>query len=54
VVSADQGDEDSPHLFIEQHRRLDLDGDGYAEPYIVTVHLRSSKTVRIVAATTRT
>jgi chaperonin GroES len=49
VVSADQGDEDSAHIFLEQHRRLDLDGDGYAEPYIVTVHLRSSKTIRIVA-----
>jgi chaperonin GroES len=49
VVSADQGDEDSPHVYLEQHRRLDLDGDGYAEPYIVTVHLRSAKTVRIVA-----
>lgn len=43
------GDEDAPHIFLEQHRRYDLDGDGYAEPYIVTVHKRSTKVVRIVA-----
>ena len=55
IPSADQGDEDSPQLFIEQHRRIDLDDDGYAEPYLVTVHLRSSKVVRGSSpATTRT
>lgn len=42
-------DDDAPHEFIEQHRRLDLDEDGYAEPYIVTVHRATSKVVRIVA-----
>lgn len=47
--AADSSDDDAPHMFIEQHRLLDLDDDGYAEPYIVTVHLRSSKVVRIVA-----
>jgi len=46
---ADAGDEDAPQIFLEQHRRYDLDGDGYPEPYIVTVHKRSSKVVRIVA-----
>jgi chaperonin GroES len=46
---ADAGDEDAPHVFLEQHRRYDLDGDGYPEPYVVTVHKRSSKVVRIVA-----
>ena len=46
---ADAGDEDAPHVFLEQHRRYDLDGDGYPEPYIVTVHKRSAKVVRIVA-----
>lgn len=45
----DAQDEDAPHEFIEQHRRLDLDEDGYAEPYIVTVHRQSLKVVRIVA-----
>lgn len=45
----DPSDTDAPHLFIEQHRRYDLDGDGYAEPYVITVHERSGKVVRIVA-----
>lgn len=39
----------SPHDFLEQHRRYDLDGDGYAEPLIITVHKKSQKVVRIVA-----
>jgi len=40
-------DEDTPHLFLEQHRWYDLDGDGYQEPYVVTVHDQSQKLVRI-------
>ena len=40
-------DEETPHLFLEQHRLYDLDGDGYQEPYIVTVHEASQKLVRI-------
>lgn len=47
VVDAD--DDDAPRLFLEQHRYLDLDGDGYREPYIVTVHKDSCQVVRIVA-----
>ena len=43
------GDESAPHEFLEQHRRYDLDQDGYPEPYVVTVHKRSAKVVRIVA-----
>ena len=46
---AQSGDEDAPHIFLEQHRRYDLDEDGYPEPYVVTIHKRSSKVVRIVA-----
>jgi chaperonin GroES len=42
-------DMDAPHEFIEQHRYWDLDGDDYAEPYIVTVHKRSRQVVRVVA-----
>ncbi len=42
-------DKDVPHAFYEQHRRLDLDGDDYPEPYIVTVHKNSQKVARIVA-----
>ena len=40
-------DDETPHLFLEQHRWYDLDGDGYQEPYIVTVHAESQKLVRI-------
>lgn len=43
----DAEDEDPVVEFIEQHRFLDLDEDGYAEPYIVTVHKDSKKVVRI-------
>src|SRR6185312_692731 len=43
------GDEDAPHEFIEQHRDWDLDEDDYPEPYIITVHKKSSQVVRIVA-----
>jgi chaperonin GroES len=42
-------DEDAPYYFLEQHRWLDLDEDGYEEPYTVTVHKETSKVVRIVA-----
>lgn len=36
-------------LFLEQHCWLDLDQDGYAEPYIVTIERNSHSVVRIVA-----
>lgn len=42
-------DEDAPHKFLEQHRYIDLDGDGYREPWVVTVHEDTGKVVRIVA-----
>lgn len=42
-------DADAPHLFLEQHRLIDIDGDGYPEPYIVTVHKASQHICRIVA-----
>lgn len=35
--------------FLEQHLWLDLDGDGYAEPYIVTVRFDTRQVMRIVA-----
>lgn len=46
---SDQNDADAPVVFLEQHRRYDLDGDGYPEPLVVTVHKTSGKVVRIVA-----
>lgn len=45
----DGTDDDAPHTFLEQHRYLDLDEDGYREPYIVTIHKDTCKVVRIVA-----
>ena len=45
----DQSDEDAAHTFIEQHCWYDIDGDGYKEPYIITVHKQSMKLVRIAA-----
>lgn len=42
-------DADKPHIFIEQLRRLDLDEDGYAEPYTVIIHKKTGKVCRIIA-----
>jgi hypothetical protein len=39
----------TPYEFIEQHTYLDLDDDGYREPYMVTFHRKSGKIVRITA-----
>lgn len=41
--------EDTPFTFLEQHCWLDLDGDGYQEPYIVTIEIASHCVVRITA-----
>jgi chaperonin GroES len=41
-------DETTPYTLIEQHTYLDLDKDGYAEPYIVTFHKESGNVLRIV------
>ena len=41
-------DWDAPREFLEQHRYLDLDGDGYREPYVVTVDKESKQVARIV------
>ena len=40
---------DRARTFLEQHCYLDLDGDGYKEPYIVTVDQSSGKVARIKA-----
>lgn len=44
-----QQDEATPYQIIEQHTYLDLDEDGYAEPYVVTFERTSGKVLRIVA-----
>jgi len=41
-------DETTPYTLIEQHTYLDLDKDGYSEPYVLTVDLASKKVLRIV------
>jgi len=41
-------DETTPYTILEQHTYLDLDDDGYAEPYIVTIEQDSKKVLRIV------
>lgn len=47
-VIAPQVDEYTPQEYLEQHTFLDLDDDGYMEPYIVTIHKNSATVVRIV------
>ena len=42
-------DDDRARTFLEQHCYLDLDGDKYKEPYIVTVDRETQKVARIVA-----
>lgn len=45
---AHTGTDDDPFEIIESHCWLDLDEDGYKEPYIVTYHKDSTKVLRIV------
>ena len=45
---ANDFDETTPYTILEQHTYLDLDEDGYAEPYVVTVEAESNKVLRIV------
>lgn len=42
-------DKQGEQEFIEQHTRLDLDEDGYPEPYVVTIHVETLTVVRLVA-----
>jgi chaperonin GroES len=43
-----QSDEDTPFRTLEQHCWLDLDGDGYREPYIATIEESSHTLLRLV------
>lgn len=38
-----------PYILVEQHTYLDLDDDGYKEPYVVTIHRETGKVLRIAA-----
>lgn len=44
-----QGDDATPYVILEQHTFWDLDGDGYQEPYIITIEEQSKEVLRIVA-----
>ena len=43
-----QADSRTPFILLEQHRWLDLDDDGYAEPCIVTIEADTHEVLRIV------
>lgn len=48
-VPPSSNDITTPYIICEQHTFLDLDDDGYAEPYIVTFEENSKTVLRIVA-----
>jgi chaperonin GroES len=48
-VYAPSDDPSASIELLEQHRHLDLDGDGYEEPYIVTIVKDTQQVLRIVA-----
>lgn len=48
-VIAPQSDKSTPHVFLAQHTFYDLDGDGYEEPYVITIHEATKQVVRIIA-----
>jgi chaperonin GroES len=49
VLPAANDDDECPRLLLEQHRLLDLDGDGVDEPYIITVDEATSQVLRLEA-----
>jgi chaperonin GroES len=44
---SDSDDEETPRKVLEQYRYLDLDEDGYREPYIVTVDYQTRRVLRV-------
>lgn len=46
-VEPNSQDEETPRKILEQYRRIDLDDDGYKEPYIVTVDYETRKVLRV-------
>ena len=50
IIHTNEGsDLDQMHEVIEMHTYLDLDGDFYEEPYVVTLHKPTGNILRIVA-----
>ncbi len=47
--NAPEGNTNTPFTCLEQHCWLDLDDDGYAEPYVVTIEENSQAVLRIVS-----
>lgn len=47
-MTVPQPDDRTPYICLEMHCTLDLDGDGYAEPYIVTMEDSTQTILRIV------
>lgn len=47
-VAEPESNHNTPFQILEQHCWLDLDGDGYAEPYIITIEENSEYVLRIV------
>lgn len=48
-ITPPPNDKTRPRELLEQHNYLDLDEDGYPEPYVVTVDKTSKKVLRIVS-----
>lgn len=48
-TTAPPTDDTTPYTILEQHTWIDLDDDGYPEPYIVVFELNTQKVLRIVA-----
>lgn len=46
-------DETTPFYGLEMHCNLDLDGDGYAEPWIILIEEQSKEVLRIVSRVAR-
>ncbi|MHB8413929.1 MAG: hypothetical protein ACYDB1_00845 [Acidiferrobacteraceae bacterium] len=49
ITNPENPDETTAFMTLEQHVDLDLDGDGYAEPWIITVDEASKCVLRIVS-----
>ena len=53
VQKPESDDSTLPYYILESHCYLDIDGDGYKEPYVVTIDAASKKVLRIVARFTQ-
>lgn len=49
LLTTEGEDDQAPRLLLEQHRLVDVDGDGLPEPYIITVDHLTGKVLRIEA-----